>query len=83
MINPTVEMPPKNPWTMRRKRRTGRLETNPINRMMTVWESNPPKKRVLALRREVRDPHKVDASAATKAGAPKMNPTHISVSLGG
>jgi len=80
MINPTVEMPPKNPWTMRGTRRTGRLEINPINRMMTAWESNPLKKRVLALRREVRDPQKVDTSAATKAGAPKINPTHISVS---
>jgi hypothetical protein len=80
MINPIVDMPPKNPWTMRRKRRTGRLEINPINSMITAWESNPPKKRVLALRWKVKDPQKVDASAATKAGAPKINPTHISVS---
>jgi hypothetical protein len=65
---------------MRRIRRTGRLETNPINRMITAWESNPLIKRTLGLRREVKDPQKVDARAAAKLGAPKINPTHISVS---
>jgi len=80
MIRPTVEIPPIIPWTIRRTRRTGILETNPINRMIMAWESNPLIKRSLGLRREARDPQKVDARAAAKLGAPMRNPSHISVS---
>jgi hypothetical protein len=79
MIRPTVEIPPSIPWMMRRTRRKGRLDTNPINRMTMVWESNPLMKMSLGLRREARDPQKVDARAAAKLGAPMINPTHISV----
>ena len=79
MIKPTVEIPPMIPWTMRRTRRKGRLEINPINNMITAWENNPLIKRTLGLIREASDPQKVEASAAAKLGAPIINPTHISV----
>jgi hypothetical protein len=67
---------------MRRPRRRGRFETNPIDRIMTVWDSNPAIKRPLGLRRVARDPQKVDARAEAKLGAPMISPVHIRVSVG-
>lgn len=64
---------------MRSARRTGTLETNPIMRIITAWESSPLTKRVLGLKRAVRDPQKIEEMAAAKLGAPMINPNHISV----
>jgi hypothetical protein len=65
---------------MRRTRRIGRLETNPVDRIITEWENSPFIKSPLGLKREVRDPQKGDARAAAKLVAPMIKPTHIRVS---
>jgi hypothetical protein len=80
MMRPTVETPPSTPCTIRSARSTGRLETNPINRMITAWETNPLIKSSLGLKRDVRDPQKVDTIEATKLGAAMMRPNQIRVS---
>jgi hypothetical protein len=65
---------------MRSARSIGRLETNPINRMIMPWETSPLIKSILGLKRDVRDPQKVDTMEATKLGAAIMRPNQIRVS---
>ena len=79
MIKPTVEMPPIIPWTMRRTRRRGRLDTNPMRKIITAWASNPCMNRIFGLTRDAKDPQKVEARAAAKLGAPMMKPTQMRV----
>jgi hypothetical protein len=80
MTRPTVETPPKIPCTIRSARSMGRLETNPINRIIMPWETSPLIKSIFGLNREVRDPQKVDTKEATKLGAAMMTPNQIRVS---